>query len=356
MKILIISLAGIGNTLLTTPLIKLLSQTYRSAEISVLVMFKGAKELLETSPYVDKIIFWEFLKKGIIRSLKFLLLLRKKKFDVSILSYPSNRIEYNLIQFLIGAKVRLAHKYNHFFVKNLGFLNTKTIPEDDTKHDVEENVHLLSLLNKKIKNCPPPKVYLTSHEKVFAKNWLLQNNVTQKLIIGIHAGTATFKNQIKRRWDKNKFGELGKKLVQKYNLQILIFGGKEEEELKWYIKEKIGKNTKIVSDTTIRETTALISHCSLFISNDSGLMHLAASVGIPCIAIFGPTNPKWVHPYNTQYLIVRENLPCSPCFYYSQKPLTCKWGDFRCVKNISVEKVMRSVEKLLSGIIKKKNW
>jgi heptosyltransferase-2 len=221
--------------------------------------------------------------------------------------------------------------------------------EDNDKHDVEENVSLLSLIDKDPKNWDAPKVFVTKGEEEFAKNWLVQNNIKKRLLIGMHAGTAIFKNQIKRRWDKDKFGELGRRLVEKYDAQILVFGGEEERDLRLYIKEKIGKGAKVVSNTTIRQTTTIMSHCSLFISNDSSLMHIAASLRIPCVTIFGPTNPKWVYPYKTNYIIIRENLPCSPCFYYSQKPLSCKWGDFRCIKNISVDRVMESIDIFLKN-------
>ncbi|MDD2890049.1 MAG: glycosyltransferase family 9 protein [bacterium] len=361
MKILVISLAGIGNTLMAAPMIKLLRKKYLNSHITVLVMFKGSREILEENPYLNEVILWDFINKPIFQSLAFLLNLRKQKIDISILSYPANRIEYNLINFIIGAKIRIAHKYNKFTTKNLGFLNNKTIPEDDEKHDIEENIRLVSLANlsTEIKEDESlltedgqplwgkPKIYLTDKDKKFADNWLRERNLKYKTLIGIHAGTAPFKNQIQRRWDKEKFGELGKELAEKYNATILLFGSNAEKDLKEDIQKMIGENAFLVNGTTMRETSALIEKCSLFISSDSALMHIAASLNVQCVSIFGPTNPKWVYPYKTKYIIVRKELPCSPCFYYSQKPLSCKFKDFRCIKSITVEEVLTASDKLI---------
>ncbi len=347
MKILLVSLAGIGNTLLVTPLIELLRKRFTKEKIYVLVMLKGAKELLERNPNLDGVILWNFLKEGVVSSFRFLLNLRKENFDYSILSYPANRLEYNIINFIVGKKERVAHRYNHLFYTNLGFLNTRLIREDDKKHDVEENVRLLSLLGIHPESFDGPRIYLTDEDDNFAGRFFKDLNTEKKLIIGMHAGTATFKNQMKRRWDKEKFGELGKIFVERDSAVVLIFGGKEEGELKTFIRDSVGDGAYTVDNTSIRETSALIKRCRLFVSADSGLMHIAASFGVPCVAIFGPTNPEWVYPYGTKYMIVRKDLPCSPCFYYSQRPLRCKFGDFRCIESISVDDVLEATEKLL---------
>lgn len=103
MKILIIALSGIGDALMFTPALKILKQELPSAEVDVLVMFGGAKDIFLNNPNVNKLIHFNFLKEGIFNSMKFVLSIRNK-YDVTINVYPSNRKEYNIISFLIGAK------------------------------------------------------------------------------------------------------------------------------------------------------------------------------------------------------------------------------------------------------------
>ena len=99
-KILVFCLAGIGDTLMCTPTLRILRQALPSAKIDVLVMHEGSKNILECSPDVDHVIQWNFVKYGFFKSLKFCLKLRKKNYDVSLMSYPSNRYEYNMVSHL----------------------------------------------------------------------------------------------------------------------------------------------------------------------------------------------------------------------------------------------------------------
>jgi heptosyltransferase-2 len=96
-----------------------------------------------------------------------------------------------------------------------------------------------------------------------------------------------------------------------------------------------------------------MNRCNVFVTNDSSLMHVASALQLKVVAIIGLTNTNYIHPWKTDHKIVSLNLECSPCFYYSPKPLTCSRTDvkFKCIKKISVEMVMDSVEELLAKSI-----
>ena len=140
MKILILSLAGIGDSLMFTPALSILKKNMPDAEIHILSMLSGTSEIYKFNKDVDKNIYFNFLKEGVIKSLIFLYKLSKEKYDISINVYPMNRYEYNIVSSLTGAKIRLGHLYNHQNIKNLNFLHTKKIKEDDNLHNVVENV------------------------------------------------------------------------------------------------------------------------------------------------------------------------------------------------------------------------
>jgi len=131
--------------------------------------------------------------------------------------------------------------------------------------------------------------------------------------------------------------------------KILLFGGLDEKELKEEIIEKsLGKIINVKTDDIV-QSAAVMSKCKVFVSNDSGLMHIAAALGLKVVSIIGPTNTNYIHPWKTEYRIASINLDCAPCFFYSPKPLTCSRTDvkFKCIKDLDVELVYKKVIELL---------
>ncbi|MBE0538979.1 MAG: glycosyltransferase family 9 protein [Ignavibacterium sp.] len=347
MKILIIALSGIGDALMFTPALKLLRQSLPAAQIDALVMYKGSKEIYEANQNFNKIIHFDFLKEGMINSLKFLLSMRKN-YDASINVYPSNRKEYNLINFLIGAKQRVGVKYLRMNSQNLGWLNNVTVLENDKTHNAQTNIKLIEkLLNKKFDEEPPMQIELSSDDKTYSDSFLKENKISDKdFVVGFHPGCATLKNHIKRRWEPEKFAELGKKLIKEKNAKVFLFGGPEEEELKSSINKMIeSENLFVIKTEKFLQSIAIMKRCNVFVTNDSALMHVASALGLKIVAIIGPTNPNYIHPWKTEHKIVSLNLECAPCFFYTPKPLTCSRTDvqFKCIKELDVEMVYKNI-------------
>jgi heptosyltransferase II len=351
MKILISALSGIGDALMFSPALKLLRQKYPEAQIDLLSMFKGVEQLYAGNPDIDNVIHWDFIKSNPFSSIAFLLKLRRLKYDVTINVYPSNRWPYNLISFLIGANKRLGHNYNHLNLRSLNFLNNYRILEDDLKHNVEENIRLIEMLDVKVNGeLPPLRIHLNEADIQAAEEWLRSNGIAErKLILGFHAGSATMKNHEKRRWAAEKFAHLGKQLIEKCDATILLFGGPDEYDLNDSINKFMERKAFIVKVPRLSTSAALISRCKVFVVNDSGLMHLAAGLQIPVVTIFAYTNPNYVYPWKTKYIMIRRELECSPCFYYSPRPASCKWtvDKFRCITTIGVDEVFSAVKKML---------
>lgn len=351
MKILINALSGIGDALMFTPALVKLKEELPNSKIDAIVMFHGVKDIYERLDEVDNVYYHDFINSSKISSLKFVLNLRGK-YDASINVYPSNRKEYNLINFLIGSKKRVGVRYLRKDFVNLGFLNNVTIRENDLLHNVEENVKLISkLLNKELRNIPPYTLNLDKKELEFAENFLNSLGIReQSILFGFHAGCSPLKNHTKRRWEPEKFAELGTELIRKYNGYILVFGGAEENDLKQKIVDAINsKNAVNVKAKNLLETAALMKRCSVFVSNDSSLMHIAAALKLKTAAIIGPTNINYIYPWQTEHKIISLQLDCSPCFYYSPKPLTCTRKDvkFKCIKELGVDLVLEAVVSLI---------
>ena len=351
MKILIVALSGIGDALMFTPSLKVLKQDSPETTIDALVMFTGAAEIYKDNPHLNNVYHFDFLKEGAFSSLKYILGLRKR-YDATINVYPSNRKEYNIINYLLGAKKRAGVKYLRKDFNNFGFLNNIRITENDSTHNVETNIKLTeALIGKSIEDVPPLEIYLSDADKKTANQYLLDSGIKQdELVVGFHPGCAIFKNHIKRRWEPEKFTELGKKLIRENNAKILIFGGADENELKSEIKNKItSANVFVINAGSILESAAIMKRCNVLVTNDSSQMHIAAALGIKTVAIIGPTNPYYIHPWKTDHKIVSLNLECSPCFFYSPRPLICSRDDvkFKCIKELSVDMVCESVNNFL---------
>ncbi len=351
MKILVIALSGIGDALMFTPALKLLRKNLPEAEIDALVMYRGAKEIYDSNPNFNNVIHFDFLEEGAFKSLKFLFQLRKK-YDASINVYPSNRKEYNLINRIIGAKKRAAIIYLRKNKRNLGLLNNIKVLENDDVHNVQANIKLCeALVGKKFNEEPPLEFFISEQEKKSASNFLREIGIEEnELVIGFHPGCATLKNHIKRRWEPEKFAELGKELIIKHSARILIFGGPDEKELKEQISLLINsEKVNIVNAESLTKSAAIMKRCSVFVTNDSSQMHIAAALGLRVVAIIGPTNQNYIYPWKTEHQIVSLNLDCSPCFFYSPTPLICNRTDvkFKCIIELTVEMVYSTMLRYL---------
>ena len=351
MNILIIALSGLGDALMFTPALSSLSAQFPNAKIDILTMFKATQDIYKNNPHITNIHFWNFLKENPLRSMNFLLSLRQQ-YDVSINVFPANRFPYNIIARIIGAKTRLGHNYLHANTQSLNFLNNHRVLENNDLHNVEENIRLVNLLTDTSSHHDNSlQLFVDDESRFFAQQWLDKEDISpDSLLVGFHAGSALFKNQIHKRWDKNKYAELAQKLHQSYNATVLLFGGPEEQDVNEFIAAR--SKARIVRTPSLLSGLALISHCTLFVSNDSGLMHCAAALNIPTVAIFGYTSHVHTKPWSDNSIVVRrDDLPCSPCFYFSPKPAQCRQftgnEQFKCIKEISVTTVLNACKQLL---------
>ena len=356
-KIIVLCIAGIGDTLMVTPALRVLREECPSAQIDVLVMYEGSKNLLETSPDINRVIQWNFIKQGIQKSLEFCFKLRKNNYDVSLTAYPSNRPEYNIVSFIIGAKVRIGHKYNKKCVYGTDrFAFHERVPESPALelHNVEENLKLLNCLAIDLNKHTDHRLhlYLSPEDRQFAEQWLSRvRDPNTALMVGIHPGSGEINNSYLKRWSIGNFSKLADLLIREYNAQVFVFGGDNEKQLRYELVQYMTQKPILVENVSFRQTSAIIQHCDVFISVDTALMHAAAAVGTPTVALFGPTNPNLTAPWKTPHKIVYKNLPCQPCFFYSTTKFSCPAKrDVECIQTISVPAVTNCVETLLEDI------
>lgn len=331
-----------------TPAMQLLRSKLPDAEIDAMVMYKGVKEIYERTNLFDTVHYFDFLSAPKFSSFQFVLKFRGR-YEASINVYPSNRKEYNLINFIVGAKKRAAVQYLRSDLPNLGFLNTHRIVENDSLHNVEENILLCEkLFSKKFAESPQLLFPLTKEDELFKEKYLIETGITSPdFVVGFHPGCSTLKNHAKRRWEPDKFARLGNLLVEKKGAKILIFGGTEERELQKLVKQNINsENAFVIKTQSLSQTASIMKRCNVFVTNDSSLMHIASAMQLKVVAVIGPTNTNYIYPWKTNHRVASLQLDCAPCFFYSPKPLSCKRDDiqFKCIRELEVEKVFSVIE------------
>ncbi len=168
-------------------------------------------------------------------------------------------------------------------------------------------------------------------------------------VIGLCPGAKHFT----KRWQKEKFAELGIQLAQKFSAKILIFGGKDDKQDCAFVASSInnvaGENAAadFSGEFSLLETTAALEFCDVVVTNDTGLMHLAAAKQRPVAAIFGSTVKEFgFFPYGTKSVVVENNaLDCRPCSHIGRA--SCPKGHFKCMGEIQVEDVQLAAEQLM---------
>jgi heptosyltransferase-2 len=353
MRILINALSGIGDAVMFSPALAVLKKHLPNSQIDMLVMFGQVGEIYKLNKNVNKIHFIDFLHQSKFKSLREIYRIRRNRYDVSIDVYPSNRKEYNLLNFMLGAKRRIATKYLNYSRPNWDYLNTQLKEEVKNRHNVLENFDLVKLLapDAKEEELGDIIIDVSIDDEVYATDYLIDNELMDKFLVGFHAGSATFKRHINKRWAKEKYIRLAEKLHEQCNAHILLFG--TENDVNKFIYERAKDFTYIPKEKTMMQSIALMEKCKLFVTNDTALMHISAGLKIPTVAIFGYTNYKELYPWHNRHIIVRKELECSPCFFNSPRPVQCIFtGDdeFKCMKTIELDEVMNAAEKLIEEI------
>jgi heptosyltransferase II len=351
-KILIFGFLGLGDMVMFSPCLKILRNGFPDSQIVLVTNLESVRSLFKKSPYIDYLIYFDILRANSFEKLKFLHSLRKMHFDISISPYPSYRLELNLISFITGAEKRFSFNFHKGNLSQLLFLNNRRVNVDSSLHTVECNLKLMTALGLQTDGqeiCDIP----VECSGTFIDNFLNEKSIKPSdFKVGIHPGS-DIRNKGKRL-DICKFAQISDFLTDVYNAKVLLFLGQHEEGLKNEFIHSSRHRHVVVENLELEKIAQLISSCALFISNDSGLMHIASAMKTPIVAIFGPSNHVSVAPWRVAHQVVRLGLECSPCFFGTErhsvkKPLIeCKIDDkFACIRRIEARDVITKVEKMI---------
>jgi heptosyltransferase-2 len=302
-------MAGIGDTLIATPLIHELRANFPEAVIDALAMWSGSKELLENNPHVNRVFQKNLIKCGKPEALSFLWSLRRERYQLSINTHPQSRIHYRLAAWLAGAEVRISHEYECFTWLDR-WLVTGTLPQDYTRHSIDNNFDVLPLIGAQ-KKLPSHtmELFLSASEERAADDFLVKHKLFGKKILGIHAGSGGTKNLPLKRWPLKSYAGLVRQLnKERPDIHVLLFGGPEEAKDRQVMLAQADTDLTMEANTrNLRETAALMKRCGAFLSVDTALMHIAAALKVSNqIVIEAPTLNATNWPYGNPFTLVKN--------------------------------------------------
>jgi len=337
-KILVRATNWVGDLVMTTPALAGIRKSFPDSEITVLIR-PPLQEILEGSPAVDKFILYD--KKvyggptGIARLGREL---RKKGFDRAILL--QNAFEAALVVFLAKIPMRMGYKTD-----GRGLLLTdgiKVSPKTKGKHQVHYYLDLINALGMKT-DVIMPKLYLGRKDNEYSAALLKEKGIDKNgLIIGINPGA---QYGIAKRWHPERFGFVADRLSKEYGASVIIFGGPGDVSTAGAVQASMKENVlNLAGKTGLRGLMALVNRCSLFITNDSGPMHISAALGVPTLAVFGSTDHIATGPFGEGHRIIREPVNCSPCL-----KRTCPLRHYKCMEQVTPQRVLKAAKEIMEG-------
>ncbi len=345
-RILVLRYRFIGDTILTIPFLRNLRRAEPDALI-VWVVAPGSSDVVRGIPYVDEMIFWDPVtihadSRGSHRTWsakwKFIRELRARRFHKAYVLKRS--LSSAIMALLSGARERVG-----FDTEGRGFLLTRRVPY---RHDRHEVLNFLEVL--RADGVPILDDYLeswtTAEEEEKASRILLEEGVLpgERLAL-IHPFAAV----PQRGWHLADFAGLAA-LLRQEGFKVAVLGAPRERGIFESSRDLFGDAcADLVGKSDIRTTMALLGKASLFVGNDSGIMHLAAAAGTPLVALFGPQSPVKFGPWSDKARIIYKNFPCSPCrqkFFTECSPSSRMKP--ACMEAISIEEVMLACRELLS--------
>ncbi len=341
-KILIIRFSSLGDILLASPLIRALRQKFTSAQIDFLVK-REYSDLVRYNSNLSNVIE---LEDGSFRQLRQVgRYLRKQRYDYILDIHNSLRSRYlrfvslcpqrAVVNKRVVARYALVHWKRNFYPgivpvteRYLETIRHLDVPSDDQGLEITVPKEIRESVAARLE-----RYHLDRYDRVI--------------------GFAPTARHYTKRWPSERFIECGITMAKRPRSRILVFGGREDAEYCGDIVHMINSTSglqiaeNLAHEFTILETAAAMDSCQLVISNDSGLMHLAAARKRRVVAVFGSTVREFgFFPYGTRSIVVENNrLRCRPCTHIGKEQ--CPAGHFKCLKEISATEVVEAAESML---------
>jgi lipopolysaccharide heptosyltransferase II len=347
-SIVLIKPCCIGDLIMTTPLLEVIHHNYPDAHITY-VAGTWSKSIPEHHPAVHTVIDCGTMGipgcYGLKDYMKMVRLLRRQHFDLAFVLDRSPML--TLLPWLAGVPRRVGPDS-----LGRGFSLTDRVPvstsRDHLQHQADIYLDLARVLKLTI-NQPRMRFVPTAEERQG-----IQSSTRTRVAVFAGGGSNPGMELTAKRWPLERYREIVRRLVQILGVQVLLIGGREDGVLNEKLLEGLdaptGSVINLAGQTSFGQTAAQIEACALFIGNDSSPMHLAAAVGTPVIAIFGPTSPTEYGPYplsDPKHIAIWHHPTGQPCFFLG-KMQSC--ANCTCMQAVTVDEVWNAVTRLIPHI------
>lgn len=333
-RILVIRTAYVGDVLMAMPLLKPLREGFPGASITFLTS-SAAGPVLENCPYVDEVVtyspFW-FYKGTAGEYFDFIREFRKREFDLVI----ETRADIREIMALV---MPLTARYKVSYDVGGGvWALSHVVPYPGLKHKVEYHLDIARYLG-----CPVSDVdwgvRVTDDERKKAMETLKSRGISKPFAL-VHPGS-----RLKlKMWKPERYAALIKKMAGD-GLKVALLGHPSEKDVTDVILDKsAGAVVSLVGAFDMRQLMAVIAEAGLIVLNDSGPLHMAAALGTPVVAVFGPSKSAETAPYRVKSEVVEKDYPCR----FRCDESSCSNVRYHgCMEDISVDDVFRAVRKIM---------
>ncbi|MBI3807267.1 MAG: putative lipopolysaccharide heptosyltransferase III [Nitrospirae bacterium] len=331
-NILIIKLRYIGDVLLATPTVRVIKAARPDVRVTMMVN-RGTEDVLSGNPDMDEILV---LDKGSLAAQSQLVAgLRRRRFDMVIDLTDGDRSAF--LSWISGAPVRIGFNDEQRWRGHYYTQVVQSVP--GLRHRIDRDLEVLKPLGIQ-SDSKNPQLWLTPEEMSSADQLLDQLGVqrSQSMVILQPGARYWFK-----AWPPERFAELADRLTSRYGCQVLIGGSDQDIDLAQQIRQMAKSSLVIMAGrTTIKQFAAIAKKSALFVGSDSGAMHIAAAVGTPVVALFGPSNPREWGPRGGPVEVLYKEIDCRSCFHP-----TCTRGEENCMRLIAVDEVFAAAQRLL---------
>ena len=337
-KVLIRSANWVGDAVMSLPAIASVRQTLPQAEISILAK-PWVAEIFEKNPLVDRVLIYESpgTHQGMRGKWRLARQLRKEGFELAILL--QNAFEAALISFLAGIPQRAGYDTDA-----RAFLLTHPVPmtgKIKRGHQVDYYLEMVGSLGFQRAHAFPTLKVSQERQEEATRRLRSFDSEGPRDLVGISPG-ATYGSA--KEWFPERYAELADRIAAQSGARILIFGSGGDREVAARVRQHArAPLIDLTGMTTLAQAMAIMARLRLFITNDSGLMHTAAALGVPVVAIFGSTDPERTGPRGEVCRVVRRSVSCAPCLR-TECP-----EERRCMGLISVDEVYEEVKAILGS-------
>ncbi|PRX35699.1 heptosyltransferase-2/heptosyltransferase-3 [Orenia metallireducens] len=326
-RILIIDLLYLGDLIFVTPFIRNLREKFPTAQIDMVVN-SNFFDIMEENSYLDQV--YAYNKNwSIKKSWKFARRLSQNNYELGL------NLHGNWRTALLLKVINPAYTIG-FGGKGRGiWLNQELLPAKNM-HMVDVYLNFLAEIGFESIDNQGVELEINQEASKNMLNFLQEHDIKDKdRVVGLNTGGSWPTKQ----WTKEGFAQLGDRLEEELQAKVIFFGGPGDvERVNEIVAMMKTKPIIATGKTTLKELAALAARCNLFISGDTGPVHVAAAVGIPTIALFGPSDEQKYRPYGEKHKVIENGIDCRPCGHHH-----CPLEHHKCLEEISADDVLRAV-------------